>query len=633
MLQQLKSSSQGLLLKIVLACVIITFALSGISSLIINYYSNTAQVAFQINGQDITKEQLTNRINYQTNLFNKQFGEELVTQLGSDWLEQYVKNQIIDERVTGQHSSKILSASSDVIHSTIKSLPAFQDTQGDFSASALKAHLASNNITTRQFKELIHTDILSSYLRLGILDSDFVVDPETHLVANLITQIRDFLYVEIDTRKLRNGIKITKKETADYFDKNKSRYKTPEKVSIDYLVVDKQLILEHIKIDEKEIQAVYEQEVDEIASQGQGVEASHILINIDEKRDAEEALAIAEGVVDKLNANISFDSLAKEYSDDFSTASEGGSLGEVTKGLLPTEIDVVLDTMQVGEISNPILTDFGYHIVKIDKRNTVEIPSYAEKRNEILSKLSLQQATQEFNAIADILADLSYSSSDLEPLLQELQKFNVPKQTTPLFTRSAPIAPFDNQDLLAAAFSEAIIKERYNSDVIALSDKLYVLRINQHVPVAQQTLEQATEEIKSLLLARQSTQNGKEIANKVKTLLIDKNITTKEELMRLANSVNSLLDVGIQTDTSFDSQDVKTKKIFSLTKDLTDKNNLVDIVTQGNKIFVVQLTAVKQPEISTKDKEAAYANLKNARDTLFQSYVLSLREQADIKFK
>ena len=70
-----------------------------------------------------------------------------------------------------------------------------------------------------------------------------------------------------------------------------------------------------------------------------------------------------------------------------------------------------------------------------------------------------------------------------------------------------------------------------------------------------------------------------------------------------------------------------------MTKDLTDKNNLVDIATQGNKIFVVQLTAVKQPEISTKDKEAAYANLKNARDTLFQSYVLSLREQADIEFK
>ena len=409
---------------------IITFALSGISSLIINYYSNTAQVAFQINGQDITKDQLTNRINYQKKLFNKQFGEDLVTQLGSDWLEQYARNQIIDERVIGQHSSKILSASSDVIHSTIKSLPAFQDTQGGFSASALKAHLASNNITTRQFKELIHTDILSSYLRLGILDSDFVVDPETNLVANLITQIRDFLYVEIDTRKLRNGIKITKKETADYFYKNKNRYKTPEKVSIDYLVVDKQLILENIKIDEKEIQAVYEQEVDEIASQGQGVEASHILINIDGKRDAEEALAIAEGVVDKLNANISFDSLAKEYSDDFSTASQGGSLGEVTKGLLPTEIDVVLDTIQVGEISNPILTDFGYHIVKIDKRNNgVEIPSYEEKRNEILSKLSLQQATQEFNDIADILADLSYSSSDLEPLLQELQKFNVLKQT------------------------------------------------------------------------------------------------------------------------------------------------------------------------------------------------------------
>ena len=633
MLQQLKSSSQGLLLKIMLGFVIVTFALSGISSLIINYYSNTAQVAFQVNGQDITQDQLTNRINYQKNLFNKQFGEELVTQLGNDWLEEYVRNQIIDERIIGQHSSKILSASSDVVHSTIQSLSAFQDTQGNFSASALKAHLASNNLTARQFKQLIRTDILSSYLRLGVLNSDFVVEPETDIVATLITQIRDFLYVEIDTRKLRNGIKITKKEIADYFNKNKIRYQTPEKVSIDYLVVDKKLILERIEIDEKDIQAVYEQEVDEIASQGQGVEASHILINIDEKRDAEDALALAEVLVGKLNTNISFDSLAKEYSDDFSTASDGGSLGEVTKGLLPKEIDVILHEMQEGEISNPILTDFGYHIVKLDKRNNVEIPSYEEKRTEILSKLSVQKATQEFNAIADILADLSYSSSDLEPLLQELQKFNVPKQTTALFSRSAPVIPFDNKALLEAAFSEEIIKDRYNSDVISVSDKLYVLRINQHVPAAQQTLDQAAEEIKSVLLARQSTQHGKELANKLKTLLLDKDITTKKELRRLAKSVNSLLDVDIQTGISFDSRDVKTKKIFSLTKDLTNKSNLIDIVTQGDKIFVVQLTAVKQPDISTKDKEAAHSNLKNARDNVFQSYVLSLREQADIEFK
>ena len=70
-----------------------------------------------------------------------------------------------------------------------------------------------------------------------------------------------------------------------------------------------------------------------------------------------------------------------------------------------------------------------------------------------------------------------------------------------------------------------------------------------------------------------------------------------------------------------------------MTKDLTDKNNLVDIVTQGNTIFVVQLTDVRQPEISAKDKGDAYANLKNAQDNLFQSYVLSLREQADIEFK
>ena len=103
------------------------------------------------------------------------------------------------------------------------------------------------------------------------------------------------------------------------------------------------------------------------------ISASHILIMHNESRDSrssiskEKAKVLIEQIYDNLNEeNANFRDLASKHSD-CSSASSGGSLGEFGKGMMVKSFEDKAFSLEVNEISKPIETEFGFHVIKRDK--------------------------------------------------------------------------------------------------------------------------------------------------------------------------------------------------------------------------------------------------------------------------
>ncbi|MBQ9161926.1 MAG: peptidylprolyl isomerase [Clostridia bacterium] len=135
--------------------------------------------------------------------------------------------------------------------------------------------------------------------------------------------------------------------------------------------------VQNVKLSEDEVRAYYNENADEFAGQ-ETVNASHILVDSEDK--ANEILA-------KINAGeITFEDAAREFSSCPSKAN-GGNLGDFGRGQMVPEFDTACFGMQVGELSGPVKTQFGYHLIKLNAQNEAKPLSYNEVRDQLYAKL------------------------------------------------------------------------------------------------------------------------------------------------------------------------------------------------------------------------------------------------------
>lgn len=135
--------------------------------------------------------------------------------------------------------------------------------------------------------------------------------------------------------------------------------------------------VEGVKVKEEEVRAFYDEHKDEFVA-GDTVNASHILVETEE-----EALSILENIK---SGAVSFEDAAQQFSSCPSSA-EGGCLGDFTQGQMVPEFDAAVFAMEVGEITGPVKTQFGYHLIKLNAKNAAEPISYADIRQELYAKL------------------------------------------------------------------------------------------------------------------------------------------------------------------------------------------------------------------------------------------------------
>ncbi|MEY3171387.1 MAG: hypothetical protein RJA27_467 [Pseudomonadota bacterium] len=467
MLEKFRSYAQTKAAKIILALILIPFALFGIDSYL-NQAGNNLSIA-KVNGYKIALPEYNRAIE---NVRNRIMSEgKKVDPAMFDSFE--FKESVIDGLITKQLLNNDIKKSrfritDQQLSQYIIGMPEFQK-DGKFSQEIYDKVLQNNQLTPKKFEESIRNDLLIQQVRDGLQKLTFI--PPNNLAETLkaTSQQREISVAEFKTKEYMTKANIAEKDMQAFYDQNKSKFLAPEQVKAEFVVFSLANILPTINVTEDEIKSFFKANADKYQNQQQR-EASHILIAASKNAPPAEkakAKAKAEDVLNQIRKNPKqFEELAKKYSQDPESAKKGGDLGSFGRGMMVKPFDDAVFSMKVNEISNIVESDFGYHIIKLTKI-IGEGGGFDAMRPQIKAELIYQKGQEKFAALAEEFSNKVYEqSSSLDAVSK---RFNLPIQKTDWISRNDSDKFFKNEALMSALYSKESIKDHRNTEAIEVT--------------------------------------------------------------------------------------------------------------------------------------------------------------------
>ena len=623
MLQDIRDNSQGIVAKFIIGLIILTFALFGIDSLV---GGGGPAKAATVNGEDISVFELEQAVNNQKRQLINRFGDQLNPGLlNDDRLRGPALEQLVTRKVLLQAADEsAMGISPEAIDQTILARPEFQE-EGKFSPERYQSLLRSNGYSTAYFKQLLRDDLLLNQLNTAVAGSDFITTPALEKIAVSIGEQRSFRYLTIPQSTTRDQVKLTEQQQQDYYQQNLASFQTDNSVKLDYIEVRQSDFFK--PVDPEQLQAAYEEEVASFTAQTER-RASHILIEINDDRSEQQALQEVEALAKKIAEGKTFANVATASSEDPSSAESGGDLGFSSGDVFPPEFEEALAGLSVGQVSAPVKTDAGYHLIQATEVNEKQAPGFDELAPQITQRLQNSSSEAAFVAAVEELKDLVFNSEGLKAVAEELE---LPLADSGVISRATATGSLANLQVLDAAFSDEVLVERSNSEVIELAaDHYIVVSVTEHQPPAPKSFETVKDTIIAQLTQQQATELSKQLAEQV--------IVQLEQ----GESMESLAEQGGYTwqvqqnlqrsDSQVDRQILLP--VFELAKPDASAP-LRDTLTLNNgDVVVVQLEKVSPgswQQFDAPEQRAIRSELsRNAAQQNSGALVRTLRDQAEI---
>lgn len=490
MLQKIRDNSQGLIAKVIIGFIIAVMALFGVES-IVGGLANNATVA-TVNGEDITEPELATNVQ---NLLASVGGD--LGDLDEGLLRQIALNQLIEDRLMRQATRDAnMTVSSDAIDRQLINNPQFQ-IAGVFNSDMALRTMATQGFTVQGYREALQQQMVVGQLVNAYASTSFVTEAELDRMAALSSQTRDFRFVSVTLGNRTMGEPIPADQIDAYYQNNAARFMLDEEVGIDYVVLDKNVIYNAVSVDDAAVEAQYAIESGTFNSASQR-RASHILLETGSGLTEEQALAQASALKARLDAGEDFGALALEASSDTVSAEEDGDIGYTDGNAFPAPLEAALTTLEVGEVSAPVVSEFGVHLVKLTENTVNEYPPLEEVAERIRRDLSTAEVDALYFSKLEDLANLAFETTGLDDIASEL---DLPIVNGELFTRLGGSTEItSNANIISAAFSDETLIEGNNSDVIELGDsRAVVLHVREHNESTLQPLEEVRGEIAAIL--------------------------------------------------------------------------------------------------------------------------------------
>jgi len=515
-IQSIKDNSQGMIAKIIVGLIVLTFALFGVDAIVGN--SGSDQKAAVVNGDEISELELLRASDFFKRRMLSEMSENADPGLIDD---QQVRARALDELIERQLMLQVaaqqgIHVAGGRIDQSILQNKNFQR-NGAFDRSTYEFTLRNLQMAPMDYKTQLSRDLLIQQPQLGLALTAFMTRAEVELLTRIDRQQRDFSYLTISAQELASDVAISDAELQSFYEEKQSDYMTEESLNIEYLELKQADFAANIEIDDSEIEQLYQQEVASLSEQ-QERRAAHILISTEERSSSEAETLVAE-LQAKLEAGEDFAALAKTHSDDTGSAEIGGDLGFVEKGAFVASFEKALFALNKGEVSDVVETEFGLHLIRLEELRTPELPSIEEERERLSAELRFRKAEEEFVAAAEELQNDSFSAGDL---VEPAQNLGLSIQSSELFSREQGTGIARHDKIRRIAFSDDLLSEGNNSDLIELSkDHVVVIRTKQHNPAKPRALEAVADAIRSALMARAAQQNAQKLGEQILVELRD----------------------------------------------------------------------------------------------------------------
>lgn len=515
MLQKMRNLLGGWPAKIIFGLMVFVFSFFGIESYFVA--RNETWVA-KVDGHEISQQDFQNTFNQYR---QQQMAQPGNTMEAADFDKPAVKNAVLDQLINQQlllnlNAKLGVSVPDSQIRARIAQVPQFQ-VDGHFNADAYLATLSASSKTPQQYQDEIRTQLAPGQLAAPVVNTAFATDAEVDAYLKLRLQTRDFHYVELPQPPAPDT-QVSDAEIAAWYKSHTSKFMTPEEVSLHYIELDAADMKVSAATEEAALKARYEKEKSRY-SMSEEREAAHILIKVPANATPAQqkaALATAEKV-DKLAKapGADFAKLAEQYSDDLGSRNQGGDLGWLQKGDTDQAFESALFSMQQGEISNPVLSPEGYHIIDLKSVRAGQIKPFAQVHDQLAAEVQKTERQSEYSDIAGKLTDLVYQDpTSLEPAAKAL---GLTVKTTPLFTRegaSSGIAA--NKAVIKTAFSDQVLAQGNSSDPIDLGpNHIAVVHVADHQPAKPKPLSAVADTIRKDILQSRADAAAKQAADKL----------------------------------------------------------------------------------------------------------------------
>ena len=362
MLSSIKAKTKGWVAYLIIVLITIPFALFGISE----YLTGTSNVVVAtIDGEEISKEEFLKQFNSKKRQLQQELGGKYTDEINFQ-VKFLTVQSMINERILRQlaDDSGYVTTQRE-LQEFIQSSDAFK-VQGKFSLDKYKQLLRLNGLSIIEYENLQANELTQEQIKYNFLDSAFATPSALKRLQLLNDQQRKFSYITLNVKDYIDKTKVDPESVKKFFDENKQSFFESPKVKVDFVELSVEKIAKSIKVNDDELFNFYEDEQARFRTEEER-KAQHILV---------ESKELANTIVKQLEQGKSFVELASKYSQDTASKDNGGDLGFFTAGVMVPEFETKAFTMEEGEISMPIKTNFGYHIIKLNKIKTVKIKSF-----------------------------------------------------------------------------------------------------------------------------------------------------------------------------------------------------------------------------------------------------------------
>ncbi|MEA9989999.1 SurA N-terminal domain-containing protein [Pseudomonas sp. RTS1] len=622
MLQNIRDNSQGWIAKTIIGIIVALMAFTGIEA-IFQASGNNKQDVAKVNGEQITQTELSQAVDMQRRQLMQQLGKDFdASLLDEKLLRDAALKGLIDRKLLlqGAADSKF-GFSEAALDQVILQTPEFQ-VDGKFNAERFDQVIRQLGYSRMQFRQMLTQEMLIGQVRAGIAGSGFVTDAEVLAFARLEKQTRDFATVNIKADPA--AVKLTDDEVKAYYDQHAKEFMTPDQVVIDYLELKKSSFFDQVTVKDDELQAAYEKETANLAEQRR---AAHILIEVNDKVTEAQAKAKIEDIQARLAKGEKFEALAKEFSQDPGSANNGGDLGFAGPGVYDPDFETALYGLKQDQVSAPVRTTFGWHLIKLLGVEAPEVPSFASLKDKLTRDLKAQQVEQRFVEATKQLEDAAFEASDLAQPASDL-KLTV--HTSAPFGREGGEGVAANRAVVTAAFSPEVLDEGANSSAIELDpETIIVLRAREHLKPAQLPLEKVEAAIRTQMTKERASAAAKARADELIASLRDGKTALDQPVDGQAWKVTEAATRGQE---SIDPAVLQA--LFRMPKPAAkDKPTFTTVTLRDGSLMIVRLNGVNEAAAPTDEEKAQYRRFLASRigQQDFAAYRKQLETQADIK--
>lgn len=512
-MESFRTLIKGWLGKVLLVLFLTPLALVGIEG----YFSgsNKADVAKSVNGQEISNKELESATkNYKDQYLSMVKGDESLLNLPV--IQDKALDALVTRALLQQQAEKLgISLSDAQLEQMLAQQPSFQE-NGKFSEQLYGNYLRSVGMTNQSLLASLRQDHALKMISSTLMDYALVSKSDLQQLANLQTEQRTLHLASIKLDDYKKGLTASNQEITDYYNKHKGEFKQVAAVDVDYVVLTPSLLPQtNLAVTDADLKQAYQAFVEKQQKDAKR-EVKHILITTD-TRDAAAAQKLANDVYAKIQAGMTFAQAAAQFSEDPSSKDQGGLVDAYAPGIFSADFDNAVNALKNGQVSKPVKTQYGYHIIEANTQ-TVTIPSFEAEKARLTAEVEKTKSANLFSDTVNNLNEMVVGGDSLDAVVQEVKGARVESAKGVTLTTQNPY--LSDLNVKAKIFSDDVKNGDRNASSniqLANGDTIWI-KVRDYHPAGIKPLAQATAEVKAKVIEDKAYKAAKA---KMSTILAD----------------------------------------------------------------------------------------------------------------